>query len=150
MTVQDHPENQAIDILLIEDNRGDIDLILECLEEVQLNNHLHAFREGAAALAFLRKEQGYLDSPQPNLILLDLNLPALDGREILAEIKTDPSLKHIPVVVFTSSASQQDIRGCYALHANSYIVKPSNIDQYLQTIQSICDYWFTTVSLCLE
>lgn len=138
--------DRSVDILLIEDNHGDIDLIIECLEEINLKNQLYAFREGESALAFLRQKNQYLNPPRPDLILLDLNLPAVDGREVLSEIKTDPNLKHIPVIVFTSSASEQDIRRCYDLHANSYIVKPSDIDQYIKTLKSICEYWFETVS----
>jgi CheY-like chemotaxis protein len=136
----------SLNILLIEDNCGDIDLLTECLAEVQPHNCLHTFRAGQPALDFLRQGKIEGSPPKPDLVLLDLNLPILGGKEILAQIKTDPDLRHIPVVVFTSSSSDQDIKQCYQLHANSYIVKPNTLEQYLKIVESICDYWCGTVT----
>ena len=136
-----------INILLVEDNLGDIFLLENALKAWSANLNIYSVEDGEAAIRFLRKEGVYSTSPSPQLIFLDLNLPRKDGREVLAEIKADPNLKHIPVIVMTASASEQDILRSYQLYANCYITKPSNLDQYNQTIQSIENFWLTCVQL---
>lgn len=141
---------KIIDILLVEDNPADIDLTKEALEECKFVNNLHIISDGENALAFLRKEKNFRDKPRPDLILLDLNLPKIDGREILAEIKNDDNLKQIPVVILTTSESIEDITEMYKLHANCYITKPVDINQFIKVVQSIGDFWFSIVKLPLE
>jgi CheY-like chemotaxis protein len=136
-----------MDILLVEDNPGDVRLTQEALKENQLHNNLHVTRNGVEAMAFLRQEGEYADAPRPGLVLLDLNLPRKDGREVLAEIKSDAALKRIPVVILTTSQAEEDILKTYDLHANCYITKPVNLDQFIQVIQSIKDFWLATVEL---
>ena len=141
---------KIIDILLVEDNPADIDLTKEAFEECKFLNNLHIISDGENALAFLRKEKNFRDKPRPDLILLDLNLPKIDGREILAEIKNDDKLKQIPVVILTTSESKEDITEMYKLHANCYITKPVDINQFIKVVQSIGDFWFSIVKLPLE
>jgi len=141
---------KIIDILLIEDNPADIDLTKEAFEECKFTNNLHIVSDGENALAFLRKESNFRDKPRPDLILLDLNLPKIDGREILEEIKNDDKLKQIPVVILTTSESKEDITEMYKLHANCYITKPVDINQFIKVVQSIGDFWFSIVKLPLE
>ena len=141
---------KTIDILLVEDNPADIDLTKEAFEECKFANNLHIVSDGENALAFLRKESNFRDKPRPDLILLDLNLPKIDGREILAEIKNDDKLKQIPVVILTTSESKEDITEMYKLHANCYITKPVDINQFIKVVQSIGDFWFAIVKLPLE
>ena len=136
-----------IDILLVEDNSGDIFLIENALSSCSTPCNIYIAEDGEAAMKFLRQEDEYSTSRSPQLIVLDLNLPRKDGREVLAEIKTDPELKHIPVIVMTASASDQDILRSYELYANCYITKPSDLNQYNQTIQSIENFWLTCVQL---
>ncbi|MFQ5814086.1 MAG: response regulator [Anaerolineae bacterium] len=136
-----------IEILLVEDNPGDARLTVEALKEGKMQNNLHTVGDGVEALAFLRREGKYADAPHPDLILLDLNLPKKDGREVLAEIKGDPHLKRIPVVVLTTSKSEQDILKTYDLHANCYITKPVDLEQFISVAKSIEDFWLTVVKL---
>jgi two-component system response regulator len=138
---------KPIEILLVEDNPGDVRLSIEVLRDAKVHNHLSAVGDGVEALSFLRKEGKYADAPHPDLILLDLNLPKKDGREVLAEIKADEHLKRIPVVVLTTSQSEEDILKAYELHANCYISKPVNLDQFIKVVQSIEAFWLTIVKL---
>lgn len=136
-----------IDILLVEDNPGDVRLTMEALKEAKLLNTIAHVPDGVEALAYLRKEGKYSEARRPDLILLDLNLPKKDGREVLAEIKNDPALKRIPVVILTTSRAEQDILKAYNLHANCYITKPVDLDQFVRVAKSIDDFWFTMVKL---
>jgi CheY-like chemotaxis protein len=138
---------RPIDILLVEDNPGDVDLAREGLEEGKVRNNLHVVGDGEAALAFLRRQAPYAGAPRPDVILLDLNLPRKDGREVLAEVKADDNLKDIPVVVLTSSKDEEDILRTYKLHANCYIAKPIRFQQFIQVVKAIEEFWFTIVVL---
>ena len=137
----------ALEILLVEDNPGDARLTLEAFEEGKVLNHLTVIGDGADALAYLRRQGQYSNSTQPDLILLDLNLPKKDGREVLAEIKSDERLKKIPVIVLTTSAAPEDVRKAYGSHANCYITKPVDLDQFLRVVQSIESFWLSLVKL---
>jgi CheY-like chemotaxis protein len=134
---------RPIEILLVEDNPGDVRLTLEALRDSKVRNNLQVARDGVEALEFLRRT----DAVRPDLILLDLNLPRKDGREVLAEIKADPLLKTIPVVVLTTSRAEQDVLRSYELQANCYITKPVDLDQFITVVKSIEDFWLTIVSL---
>jgi len=138
---------RPIEVLLVEDNPGDVRLTREALKEGKVSNNLHVAPDGVEALAFLRREGNYADAVRPDLILLDLNLPRKGGREVLEEIKGDPALRHIPVVILTSSSAEQDIARAYDLHANCYISKPVDLDQFITVVRSIEDFWFTVVKL---
>ncbi|BBL71513.1 response regulator [Methylogaea oryzae] len=138
------------EFLLVEDNPGDVRLTQEALYESKVRNNLNIVGDGQEALAFLRREGKYADAPRPDVILLDLNLPKKDGREVLAEIKADPSLKRIPVVVITSSEAEQDIIKSYDLHVNCYVSKPMDLDQFVRVVQSIETFWLTIVKLPSE
>jgi two-component system, chemotaxis family, response regulator Rcp1 len=138
---------RPIEILLVEDNPGDVRLTQEALREGKVRNHLHVVADGIAAMAFLRREGQHAQAPQPDLILLDLNLPKKSGREVLAEIKEDPELRRIPVVILTVSKAEEDVLKSYNLHANCYITKPVNLDQFLEVVKSIEDFWLTVVML---
>ncbi|MBA4372370.1 MAG: response regulator [Thermodesulfovibrio sp.] len=138
---------RPIDILLVEDNIGDVDLAREALGMGKLHNILHVVQDGVAAMDFLRKKGKYVDSPRPDLIILDLNLPKKDGREVLAEIKVDENLKRIPVVILTTSRAEEDILKTYNLHANCYITKPIDLNQFLHVVQSIEQFWLSIVVL---
>ena len=137
----------SIQVLLVEDNPGDVRLTKEALKEGKLLNQLTVVGDGVEALLFLRKEGKYADAIQPELILLDLNLPKKDGREVLAEIKADPSLRRIPVVVLTTSSAEEDILKIYDLHANCYITKPVDLEQFMGVVKSIEDFWVSVVKL---
>jgi len=139
-----------IEILLVEDNPADVRLTQEALKEGKVRNHLHVARDGIEAMEFLRRVGKYANAVRPDLILLDLNLPRKDGREVLADIKADPDLKAIPVVVLTTSSAEQDIFKSYKLHANCYITKPVDLDQFVQVVKSIDDFWLTVVRLPSE
>jgi CheY-like chemotaxis protein len=139
--------NGCIQVLLVEDNPGDVRLTKEALKEGKLLNQLTVVGDGVEALSLLRKEGIYADAPQPELILLDLNLPKKDGREVLAEIKADPNLRRIPVVVLTTSSSEEDILKIYDLHANCYITKPVDLEQFMGVVKSIEDFWVSVVKL---
>lgn len=136
-----------LEILLVEDNPADVRLTQEALKEQKIMNHLHVVSDGVEAMAFLRREPPHEGAPRPDLILLDLNLPRMDGREVLKEIKGDPDLKIIPVVVLTISKSDEDIIRSYDLHANCYISKPVDLSQFLKVAQSIQEFWLTIVRL---
>jgi chemotaxis family two-component system response regulator Rcp1 len=136
-----------IEILLVEDNPGDVRLIREALKEGKVRNTLHVACDGVEAIAFLRNQGEYSGILRPDLILLDLNLPKKDGREVLAEIKADEDLKRIPVVVLTTSQSEIDILKSYNLHANCYITKPVDLERFLEVVKSIEDFWLTVVRL---
>jgi len=136
-----------IEILLVEDNPGDVDLTKEALDHSKMINNLHQVADGVEALAFLHKEGKYASAVHPDLILLDLNLPKKDGREVLAIIKEDPLLKRIPVVVLTTSDAEQDILKAYSLHANCYITKPVDVEKFVQVVKAIEDFWFAVVKL---
>jgi CheY-like chemotaxis protein len=145
------PLSRPVEILLVEDNPGDVRLTREALRESKVHNNLYIAKDGVEALAFLRREGAeFADAVRPDLILLDLNLPRKDGREVLEEIKADPSLRHIPVVVLTSSEAEQDIVRAYDLHANCYVSKPVDLDQFITVVQSIENFWFTIVKLPTE
>jgi CheY-like chemotaxis protein len=139
--------SRPVEVLLVEDNPGDVRLTREALKEGKIRNHLHVARDGVEALAFLRRQGEHAGAPRPDLILLDLNLPRKDGREVLTEIKDDVSLRQIPVVVLTSSQAEEDIVRAYDLHANCYISKPVDLDQFINVVRSIEDFWFTVVKL---
>lgn len=138
---------RPIEILLVEDNPGDVRLTVEAFKEGKVRNRLHVVEDGLAALAFLLRTGTHADAPRPDLILLDLNLPGKDGREVLAEIKADPALRRIPVVVLTTSQAEQDILTCYNVNANCYIHKPVSLDAFLRVVRSIEDFWLTVVKL---
>ncbi len=135
------------EVLLIEDNPGDRRLIREAFDDGKMAVNLHTAQDGVEAVVFLRREGRYADAPRPDLIILDLNLPKKNGHEVLAEIKADEQLKRIPVVVLTSSEADTDIAKCYNLHANCYIAKPVDLEQFSAVVQTIENFWFTTVKL---
>jgi two-component system, chemotaxis family, response regulator Rcp1 len=139
--------SRPIEVLLVEDNPGDVRLTKEALKEGKVSNRLHVAPDGVEALAFLRREGAYADAVRPDLILLDLNLPKKDGREVLQEVKSDPNLRNIPVVVLTSSQAEQDILRAYDLHANCYVSKPVDLDQFITVVKSIETFWFSIVRL---
>ncbi len=136
-----------VEILLVEDNPGDVRLTMEALKESKLRNKLHVVEDGVEAIAFLRGTGKYANEPRPDIILLDLNLPRKDGREVLAEIKIDENLKRIPVVVLTSSKAEEDILKSYNLHANCYITKPVDLDKFINVVKLIVDFWLSIVKL---
>jgi chemotaxis family two-component system response regulator Rcp1 len=136
-----------IEILLVEDNPGDVRLTQEALKEGKVLNNLHVAVDGVDALEFLRKEGKYARVPRPDIVLLDLNLPRKDGRELLADIKNDPKLRQIPVVILTTSKAEEDIVKTYDLHANCYITKPVDLDQFIEVVKSVEDFWFSIVKL---
>ena len=138
---------KPIDILLVEDNPGDVRLTQETFKESKILNTMHVVRDGVEAMAFLRQEGEYADAPRPDLILLDLNLPRKDGREVLEEIKGDDQLRHIPVVVLTISYAEEDVLRAYDLHGNCYITKPIDLDQFIKVVRGIKDFWLTIVRL---
>ncbi|OGS37041.1 MAG: response regulator [Elusimicrobia bacterium RIFOXYB2_FULL_49_7] len=138
---------QPIEILLVEDNPGDVRLTQEAFKDGKVMNNLHVVQDGVEALAFLRKEGRYSSVPRPDMILLDLNLPKKNGGEVLAEIKADPDLKRIPVVVLTTSKAEEDVLKTYDLHANCYVTKPVDLDQFLLVIRTMEEFWLTFVQL---
>jgi CheY-like chemotaxis protein len=142
-----HTTGKPIEILLVEDNPADVRLTMEALKEDKVLNHLSVAMDGVEALAFLRHEGHYAGAPRPDLVLLDLNLPRKDGREVLAEIKRDPDLRRIPVVVLTTSQAEQDIVKSYDLYANCYVTKPVDLHQFISAVKSIEGFWFTVVKL---
>ena len=143
----DHNLMKPVEIMLVEDNLADVRLTQEALKEEKLNNNLNVLNDGVEALAFLRHEGQYANAVRPDLILLDLNLPRKGGREVLEEIKNDPDLKAIPVVVLTVSDAEKDILESYNLHANCYITKPLDLNQFSRVVRSIQDFWLTIVKL---
>ena len=147
MPMTEHGECQAVDVLLVEDDPGDVLMTKEAFEHYKLRNVLHVVTDGEQALHFLRRTGGYADAPRPGLILLDLNLPRLDGLEVLAELKADPVLKVIPVVILTTSQAQQDVLRSYALHANAYVSKPVDFETFMEVIRQIDNFFVTVVQL---
>ncbi len=137
----------SIEILLVEDNPGDVILTREALREGKIANNLHVVEDGEQAMAFLRREEPYEKAPCPDVVLLDLNLPRKDGREVLADVKTDPDLKHIPVVILTTSRNEEDVMKTYGLHANCYLVKPVEYAPFLEVIRSFESFWLKVVRL---
>jgi chemotaxis family two-component system response regulator Rcp1 len=138
---------EPIDILLVEDNVRDARLAEETLKESKIHNNLYHVKDGVEAMQFLHRQGEYTHAPHPDLILLDLNLPRKDGREVLAEIKDDPRLRFIPVVVLTTSEAERDLVRTYHLHANAYVVKPIDLDRFIEVVQAIEDFWFAIVKL---
>lgn len=142
-----HEITKPVVILLVEDNPGDTRLAREALKESKLNNTMNSVVDGVEAMDYLHKRGKYTDVTRPDLIILDLNLPRKDGREVLGEIKTDVYLRTIPVVILTTSKSEEDILRAYELHANCFITKPMDMNQFIKVVQSITDFWFTIVKL---
>jgi len=140
-------DGKPIEILLVEDNPGDVRLTQEALQESKVINTLHTAADGVQALEFLKQEGKFADAVRPDIILLDLNLPRMDGRELLAIIKSDPEFRRIPVVILTTSKAEEDIIETYDLHANCFITKPVDLDQFFVVIQSIEEFWFSIVKL---
>jgi chemotaxis family two-component system response regulator Rcp1 len=138
---------EPIEILLVEDNPGDARLAVEALKDSKVRNNLYHVRDGVQAMDFLRQRGEYAGAIVPDLVLLDLNLPRKDGREVLEEIKEDPELKLIPVVVLTTSEAERDLVRTYDLHANAYVVKPIDLDRFIEVVQAIEDFWFAIVKL---
>ena len=138
---------RPIEILMVEDNPGDVRLTVEALKEGKVRNNFYTVEDGEEAMKYLRRQDPYAKMPRPDLVLLDLNLPKKNGREVLAEIKDDPELKRIPVVILTVSEAEQDILKSYNLHANCYITKPVNLEQFIKVVRSIEDFWLTVVML---
>ncbi|MCX4919320.1 response regulator [Streptomyces sp. NPDC060011] len=141
------PSGTPIDVLLVEDDPGDELMTREAFEDNKIGNTLHVVRDGEEALDFLYKRGAHTGAPQPDLILLDLNLPKYDGRQVLEEIKSDPALSHIPVVVLTTSAAEEDILRSYKLHANAYVTKPVDLDQFIAAVRQIDDFFVQVVRL---
>ena len=136
-----------IEILLVEDNPGDVRLTMEALKDAKVRNTLHVAMDGVEALAFLRKQGKYAAVPRPDLILLDLNLPKKNGREVLEEIKKEDGLSHIPIVILTTSQAERDVVESYRLHANAYVTKPVDLEQFLKVVGSIEEFWLEIVKL---
>ena len=140
-------ENRPVEILLVEDNPGDERLTREALKEGKVYSNLHWVKDGVEAMQFLRREGKYTDVPRPDIILLDLNLPKKDGREVLQDIKNDDKLKRIPVVVLTTSKAEEDVLRSYNLHANCYVTKPVDLEKFIVVVKSIDVFWLTVVTL---
>ncbi|MBI3853133.1 MAG: response regulator [Verrucomicrobia bacterium] len=145
--MKEEPVSELVQILLVEDNPGDVRLTRESFRECRVGNKLHVVDDGVKAMAFLRRAGEYAQVPRPNVIILDLNLPRKDGREVLEDIKADPDLKRIPVVILTSSEAEQDIVQAYNLHANCYISKPLAFEHFIKIVRAIEDFWFEIVKL---
>ncbi|EDY61052.1 MULTISPECIES: response regulator [Streptomyces] len=141
------PDASPIDVLLVEDDPGDELMTREAFEDNKIGNTLHVVRDGEEALDFLYRRGDHTDAPEPDLILLDLNLPKYDGRQVLEKIKSDPELAHIPVVVLTTSAAEEDILRSYKLHANAYVTKPVDLDQFIAAVRQIDDFFVQVVRL---
>lgn len=140
-------QQRPIEILQVEDNPGDVELTREAMKEWQVTPKLHVVCDGVEALSFVRREGKYSNAPRPDLILLDLNLPKKDGRQVIAELKADPLLKTIPVIVMSTSDADTDITMAYRLGANSYVIKPIGIDSFISTLKGIGDFWLTIARL---
>jgi CheY-like chemotaxis protein len=137
----------SVDVLLVEDNPGDARLAMEALKDCQANSNLHWVQDGVEAMAFLRRVGEYFEAPRPDVILLDLNLPKKDGRDVLADLKADENLRRIPVVVLTVSGAEEDIAKTYQMHANCYIQKPLDLEQFIEVVKSIQNFWVSVVEL---
>jgi len=142
-----HFESRLIEILMVEDNPADVRLTREAFKDAKVLNNLNVVEDGEEAMAYLRREGGYAEKPRPDLILLDLNLPKKDGREVLDEIKKDQDLKRIPVVVLTTSDNEKDILKAYDLHVNAYVTKPVALEQFIKIVEAIEDFWLSVVKL---
>ncbi len=138
---------RQVEVLLVEDDPGDVLMTREAFEDYKVRNHLHVVNDGVDALAFLRREGEHADAPRPDLVLLDLNLPRMDGREVLHEIKSDPDLASIPVVVLTTSEAEEDVLRSYSLHANAYVTKPVDFERFIKVVREIDDFFVTVVRL---
>ena len=138
---------RAAEVLLVEDSPGDVRLTREALKEGKVRNNLSVVNDGVEAMEFLRRQGKYAEAPRPDIVLLDLNMPRKDGREVLAEMKSDESLKRIPVVILTTSEAEQDILKTYDLHANCYLTKPVDLEQFISIVKSVEDFWLTIVQL---
>ena len=145
--MRDRELTRPVEILLVEDSPDDVELTQEALKEGKVWHNLSVVADGVEAIEFLRRQGKHSNAPQPDIILLDLNLPRKDGREVLEEVKADPQLKHIPVVVLTTSNAEQDILKSYKLHANCYITKPVDLDQFFSVIKALENFWLTVVRL---
>ena len=141
------PNGRMIELLLVDDDLEDIRLMVQALKQTKVHTSLSIARDGVEALAFLRRQGPFTAAPRPDIIFLDLNMPRKDGREVLNEIKQDPDLKNIPVVVLTTSADEEDVLRSYDLHANCYVTKPVDLQQFMKVVRSIEDFWFTVVKL---
>lgn len=141
---------RPVEVLLVEDSLGDVRLTEEALKEGKVRNNLNVVMDGVEAMAYLRREGKYTQATRPDLVLLDLNMPKKDGREVLAEMKSDEGLRRIPVVILTTSEAEQDILKTYDLHANCYITKPVDLDQFISLVKSVEDFWLTIVKLPAE
>jgi len=142
-----HALPRPVEILLVEDSPGDVKLTEEALRDADVPNHLNVARDGEEAMRYLRREGEFADKPRPDLILLDLNMPRKDGREVLAEIKADAELRRIPVIILTTSQNEDDVAEAYNLAANCYVAKPVDLDQFLDVVRAIDDFWLTLVKL---
>jgi len=138
---------RQIEVLLVEDDPGDVMMTREAFQDYKLHNQLHVVSDGAEAMAFLHQEGGYAGRPRPDLVLLDLNLPRMDGRQVLEAIKSDPELASIPVVVLTTSENEDDVLRSYSLHANAYVTKPVDFARFIEVIRQIDDFFVTVVRL---
>jgi CheY-like chemotaxis protein len=145
MSTPEHVE--MIDVLLVEDDPADVLLIEEAFADNKVRNRLHRVADGVEALQFLRRQGQYADAPQPDLVLLDLNLPRMDGREVLAEVKADETLRQIPVVVLTTSKAEEDVLRSYKLHANAYVTKPVDFERFIEVVRQIDEFFVTVVKL---
>lgn len=145
--MQARSNGSLIEILMVEDNPADVRLTIEAFRDAKVLNRMSVVEDGEAAMAWLRREGSYADAPRPDIVLLDLNLPRKDGREVLAEIKADPDLKRIPVVVLTTSEDQKDILKAYDLHVNAYITKPVDLDQFIKIVEAVENFWLSVVKL---
>lgn len=143
----DYRNSKLIEILMVEDNPADARLTKEAFKDAKVLNNMHVVADGEEAMLFLKRAGKYNESPRPDLILLDLNLPKKDGREVLAEIKKDPELKRIPVVILTTSEDEKDIFRAYDLHANAYVKKPVDLDQFMKIVEAVEDFWLSVVRL---
>ena len=143
----DTRRGRLVEILLVEDNPGDVRLTQEVFKEAKIVNHLNVVGDGVDAMAFLRREGGYADVVRPDIVLLDLNLPRRSGRDVLEEIKGDPTLRNIPIVVLTTSRAEQDVLDAYEHHANCYITKPVDLEQFIDIVRSISQFWLSIVEL---
>ena len=141
------PTADAVEILLAEDNPGDVKLTEKALEQGHIINNLHVVTDGVEAMQFLRREGEYADKPRPDLVLLDLNMPRKDGKEVLKDVKDDPDLRRIPIVVLTSSEAEEDIVRSYDLHANAYLTKPVDFSGFLDIVEHIEDFWLSVVKM---
>ncbi len=148
--MSNHSNGRLVEILLVEDNPGDVRLTKEAMKEGKIRNNLSVASDGVEAMAFLRREGKYADAPRPDVVMLDLNLPKKDGRSVLKEIKEDPNLRRIPVVILTSSKADEDVLNSYDLHANCFVTKPGDLEQFIDVVRSVEGFWLQIVKLPKE